>query len=140
MDAEDFVKLSAFACVLLKREMVEKIGYLDEFFHYGAEDTEYTNRAIRNGWKIAIATDVSLIQLINASECRAGITENARGYFHWRRNEGHSLVHLTKQELYNSTLLVRRWVKYKAPSVFLALKRLRSKFFALWRQFMNQKK
>lgn len=140
MDSKGFVEQVPFACVLLKRELVRTIGMMDESFRYGAEDCEYTDRAIRNGWKIAIARDVSLIHLVNSSENLFGIMENMRGDYHWRRNEGFSLLHLTKQELYNSTFLARRWVKNKAPSVFLTIKKLRTKFFPRWQKWMSRKK
>lgn len=140
MDPQGFVQQIAFACVLLKREILQSIGFMDESFRYGAEDCEYTDRAIRNGWKLAIAQDLSLIHLVNASENLRGITENVRGDFHWRRNEGYTLVHLTKQELYNSTFLPRRWVKNKAPIVFLTIRRIRSRLFPHWQELMNRKK
>lgn len=140
MDSEGYVQVAAFACVLLRREMVQIIGLMDESFRYGAEDTEYTSRALRNGWRIAIAREVKMTHLVNTSESLSGITENMRGDFHWRRNEGYSIIHLTKQELYNSTFLARRWVKFKAPSVYFKIRRLRSRFFPRWKEFMTRKK
>lgn len=38
--------------LLAKREVIEKIGFLNEFFFQGGEDYEYSHRAISNGYKV----------------------------------------------------------------------------------------
>lgn len=40
-----------FACVLIKRNLVERIGLLDERFFLYYEDVEYCHRARRAGWR-----------------------------------------------------------------------------------------
>jgi GT2 family glycosyltransferase len=51
-----------FPCVWLKREMLNKIGILDESVcpegYYGGEDVEYCMRARDNGWRTAITSEV----------------------------------------------------------------------------------
>lgn len=46
-----------FACVLLRREMIDEIGLLDErFTGYGCEDDDYCLRAQRAGWQLAVTS------------------------------------------------------------------------------------
>jgi hypothetical protein len=40
------------ACQLIRREALEKVGYLDENIFYGPEDIDYCIRMYRNGWKV----------------------------------------------------------------------------------------
>lgn len=48
----------AFFAALLRREMIERIGFLDPDFGLGlADDDEYCERARRTGWRIVIALD-----------------------------------------------------------------------------------
>lgn len=49
----------AFFCVLIKREVVDKIGYLDEKFEVGlGEDQDYCNRIRQAGYIIRLRIDV----------------------------------------------------------------------------------
>jgi GT2 family glycosyltransferase len=48
-----------FHCVLIKPEVIEAIGYLDEDFEYAyCEDDDYCQRAINMGFKLTYALDV----------------------------------------------------------------------------------
>ena len=42
----------SYWCVLLKREMIDRIGILDERFIHYCSDNEYNVRARKNGWKV----------------------------------------------------------------------------------------
>lgn len=45
-------------CMLIKREVIEKIGYLDEQFGVGCfEDDDYCRRAAESGYQLAVAAD-----------------------------------------------------------------------------------
>ncbi len=46
------IKMANAACVLVKKEVIEKIGIFDKFVPYYGEETDYCNRAIKNGFKI----------------------------------------------------------------------------------------
>ena len=46
--------------MLINREMVEEIGFLDDRFFAYNEDIDYSIRAIDNGWKITIDTDTQI--------------------------------------------------------------------------------
>ncbi|MEK5478228.1 glycosyltransferase [Paenibacillus sp. FSL R5-0407] len=55
---EHRLKLIGF-CMLIKREAVEKVGYLDERFTPGnCEDTDYSFRIIKTGYKIVYCKNV----------------------------------------------------------------------------------
>ncbi len=51
------IQWAAFACVLLKRSMIDRIGPLDEGYFLYFEDVEYCRRARTNGWRIGIVPD-----------------------------------------------------------------------------------
>ena len=57
-DSEPFHRL-VFFCVIIKREVLEKVGLLNEVFSPGNfEDDDYCLRAIEKGFKLGIAKDV----------------------------------------------------------------------------------
>lgn len=50
------------ACALfVRREVFEKIGFLDEHFFMYGEDVDFSLRALRCGYELGIATDTSII-------------------------------------------------------------------------------
>jgi hypothetical protein len=52
----------AFICVYIKRELIEKIGMLDEEFdEYGYDDVDYCRRAIKDGFTMAVTPAVKII-------------------------------------------------------------------------------
>lgn len=52
-----------FACALMRREMIEKIGLLDENFNMGYEDTDYCMRARKSGFSVLYNGKVCLEHL-----------------------------------------------------------------------------
>lgn len=49
----------AFTCVLIRREVLERVGYLDErFTGYGSEDDDYCWRVQRAGYKLGVTPEV----------------------------------------------------------------------------------
>ena len=63
-----YVDTVAFFCVAIKREVIEKVGLLDEDFGRGFfEDDDYCIRARNAGYKIAIADDVFVHHHLSAS-------------------------------------------------------------------------
>ena len=40
------------AFMLIRKELIEEIGYLDESFFIYCEDTDYCYRAIKAGWDV----------------------------------------------------------------------------------------
>jgi GT2 family glycosyltransferase len=132
IDSQGLVSVVAFACVLLKKSMVDHIGLLDEGFRFGSEDNEYCQRALSHGWKIAIASDVSLIHLANTSRDMRSLTEYMRGTLRIERMAAGDSFPTSKailSQLILVTDLPRRFTKYKAEPVFFKLRALRNRFF-----------
>lgn len=48
----DYYQWTSFACVLIKSEVIEQIGLLDDEFFMYFEDVEFSYRAIEAGWKV----------------------------------------------------------------------------------------
>ena len=62
------LRTAAFFCVMLRREVFEKVGPLDEAFGIGFfEDDDYCRRVEQAGWSIACAEDVFIHHHLSAS-------------------------------------------------------------------------
>ncbi len=62
------LRTAAFFCVMLRREVYEKVGDLDEAFGIGFfEDDDYCRRVEQAGWTIACADDVFIHHNLSAS-------------------------------------------------------------------------
>ncbi|OOG37406.1 glycosyltransferase [Rhodanobacter sp. C05] len=62
------LRTAAFFCVMLRREVYEKVGGLDEAFGIGFfEDDDYCRRVEQAGWTIACADDVFVHHNLSAS-------------------------------------------------------------------------
>ena len=63
-------------CMLVKREVIERIGYLDESFGIGGfDDTDYSMRAHRAGYRSVAIYDAYVYHRLHASFNRAGNRE-----------------------------------------------------------------
>jgi len=67
--------------MMIRREVIDEIGLLDEnIFMYG-EDIEYCLRAKRHHWDIAIQPKAKIVHLANASACSENaLTGEIKGY------------------------------------------------------------
>ena len=73
-------------CLMVKREVFEKIGIFDEsFFMYG-EDVEFCHRAEKNGFCIGIAKGALLYHRVNAS------SQNNSLFYEYHINRGHLIL------------------------------------------------
>jgi len=54
-------------CMMIRREMADRIGFLDETFFFGGEDLEYCFRVRRAGWKTVFLPDVKVSHVHGAS-------------------------------------------------------------------------
>lgn len=68
-DTPDFL---TWACVLLRAELVEEVGYLDESFFMYWEDVEFGLRVQKSRWEVAVASDAVLHHATSSSHARAG--------------------------------------------------------------------
>ena len=51
MTGLEAVRQLSFWCVLIKRQLIDEIGLLDERFIHYCSDNDYCNRAHKKGWK-----------------------------------------------------------------------------------------
>jgi len=62
----NYLQFVGFVFVYIKREVIEKVGYLDErFTGYGFEDIDYCYRVRKAGFKIAMTNDVTVKHGVN---------------------------------------------------------------------------
>lgn len=66
------VPWGTFACAMIRREMVEEIGKLDERFFNYSSDAEYCCRAWANNWEVWYTGDVTVYHHVGASEASGG--------------------------------------------------------------------
>lgn len=65
-----------FACSYIKREVIEKVGYLDEDFFAYFEDTDYCFRVKEKGYKVYYCGNVDLIHHQNVSTSVNKVSHN----------------------------------------------------------------
>lgn len=80
------------ACQLIRREVFEQVGLLDEAIFYGPEDADFCLRASMAGWKIAYLPQVSIIHK-------------------WRRITSRSLT--SRASRAHIRALIYFWLKYR---------------------------
>ncbi len=61
------------ACMLLRRELIEQIGLLDEQFFWGSEDVDYCWRAHKAGWQVLYTPQPEIIHAVGRSSDKAVI-------------------------------------------------------------------
>jgi GT2 family glycosyltransferase len=55
------------AAMLIRRQLTEKVGLLDEGFYWGSEDVDYCYRAHQAGWKVLYVPEPAITHKIGAS-------------------------------------------------------------------------
>jgi N-acetylglucosaminyl-diphospho-decaprenol L-rhamnosyltransferase len=58
---------ASFACVLIRREVLQQLGLLDEGFFMYFEDVEFCHRARKAGWKVLHHPDAHIVHLRGGS-------------------------------------------------------------------------
>jgi N-acetylglucosaminyl-diphospho-decaprenol L-rhamnosyltransferase len=58
---------TSFACVLLRHEMIDEVGLMDEGFFMYFEDVEYCRRAYKAGWEIVHSPQARVVHLRGGS-------------------------------------------------------------------------
>jgi len=79
---------TSFACVLIRREVFETVGLLDEGFFMYFEDVELSHRARQGGWKIVHDPEAQVIHLRGGSsplKAQARMRKRLPRYFHESR-------------------------------------------------------
>ena len=101
-------KASGF-CLLAKREVIDKIGGLDEQFGSGNfEDDDFCNRAFLSGYAIRIAQDVFIHHTGRQTFKGAGIDVNAKMFRNWE-------LYKIKWDIPKDTEMEQYWVPSRLP-------------------------
>lgn len=77
-----------FACVLLRRAMIEEIGTLDEGYFMYFEDVDFCQRARKAGWKVLYWPDSRMVHLMGRSSSvttKGGQAARAPRYYYEAR-------------------------------------------------------
>lgn len=84
----------AFVCVLIRREVIEKIGLLDEaFIGYGWDDVDYCRRAVVAGYKMAVTANASVLHGHGKYGCSASFSRTPR-------DQGNKAIYYNKWKAY----------------------------------------
>ncbi len=99
---EDFeVDYASGCCSLLRKELIEEIGFLDEnFFHYW-EETDWNLRARKKGWKVICSTKAKVWHKLSST---SGYKSPFSDYYFTR----------------NALILTKKHYPYFLPIVFLS--------------------
>jgi GT2 family glycosyltransferase len=98
VDKQYNIPILAFFCVAIKREIIEKIGLLDEAYGIGMfEDDDYCMRVKEQGYKLVCADDVFIHHHLSASfdknpEWKEQLFKKNKAIYEskWGKWEGHS--------------------------------------------------
>ncbi|MBL7068759.1 MAG: glycosyltransferase family 2 protein [Candidatus Omnitrophica bacterium] len=109
-------------CMLIKREVIEGIGYLDEIYGMGGfDDTDFSRRAYLKGYKCVCAKDAYVYHKWHTSFNKAGnreelVRQNEKIFFDkWGRyiRIGYPIIYRTKDDFYRdiniSLSMAREW-------------------------------
>ena len=113
-DATIEVDALSGSCMLIRREVVEEIGYLDEQFFAYQEDTDICSRARQAGWKVYYYPEAEIIHYGGQGGSRV---EPYRSIIEWHR----SYWLYYKKHLANDYFFLINWLYYLLMVVKLVL-------------------
>ncbi|MGA7836788.1 MAG: glycosyltransferase family 2 protein [Ignavibacteriaceae bacterium] len=115
-----YVDFVSGCCMLIKKEVFEKVGFLDEKYFLYLEDTDFCLRAINNGFKIYLVAGSNIYHKVNATTSR--------------ENSALPIYYTSRNRLYFSKKMLGKW--YYAVLWYLYVTMLPK--FILW-YFKDQK-
>jgi GT2 family glycosyltransferase len=102
--ADNEVEGVVFACAYIKREVIDRVGLLDEDFFAYFEDTDYCLRAKEQGYKTVCSGDVTLIHYQNVS-----MDENKMSFSNLFRRSQKMFKNKWRSKLANKYLDIIAW-------------------------------
>lgn len=97
----------AGSCMLVRREVIDDIGYLDERFFAYQEDADYCYRAHNAGWKVFYVPEAKIIHYGGLGGSRV---QPYRSIFEWHR----SYFLYYRKNLAENYLFIFNWIYYAA--------------------------
>lgn len=128
----------SFACVLLKAEMINEIGLMDEGYFMYREDNDYCRRANESGWQLRFEPDAQVVHLNQGASNQTIVKRLPKYYFESRTR--YFLKYYGRFGLLLANLLwnigrciylIREWVERK-PKVFHS-----TMWFDIWTGFFT---
>jgi GT2 family glycosyltransferase len=102
------------SCMLIRRQLIEQIGYLDERFFAYQEDADYCFQAKKSGWKVVYLPSSQIIHFGGQGGSRV---EPYRSIFEWHR----SYYLYYRKNLSNDYIFLFNWFYYLLMGLKLAL-------------------
>ncbi len=149
----DFVretKAVGGACIIIKKEVIQKIGYYDEHFFYGPNDIDYCFRANKAGFKVIYNGYAKSIH-VGSFSGRSGAKDFIYGHqsygqivFWFRHGKWFNKINTVKEQFIRA--FITRVDPYKAKSLHNTLfhvtfyKRVGSFFKSWWKAARDYKK
>ena len=106
------------ACLLARREAIEKVGGMDEAFFMFNEDVDWCRRMTLAGWRVAYVPDAVCVHRIGASRRRTAsrvILERHRGMIHYFHK--HHPIAPPLSWLADALILTRAWLMIAANAL-----------------------
>jgi GT2 family glycosyltransferase len=107
------------SCMLIRREVIRGIGYLDEGFFAYQEDADFCFRARQAGWKIFYVSEAELIHFGGEGGSRV---EPVRSILEWHK----SYLRYYNKHLAKDYFFLFNWLYYLAMLIKLAASLLRN--------------
>jgi GT2 family glycosyltransferase len=82
-DEVNEVEAVSGSCMMIRRETIDQIGFLDELFFAYQEDADFCFRARKAGWKIYYVPDAKIIHFGGQGGSKV---EVYRSIYHWHRS------------------------------------------------------
>jgi GT2 family glycosyltransferase len=80
------------ACMLVKSEVIQDVGKMDEDYFFYSEETDWCYRIKKKGWKVWYNTDAQIYHLGGGSSKRGSVIQLVRLYqgklLYFRKNHG----------------------------------------------------
>ncbi len=108
------------ACLMTRREVLERVGFLDEQFFLFNEDVDWCKRVREAGWKVVYLPAARVVHYIGASKDKipsALVIARHRGMVHYY------LKHLSRGPLWDQLVALLVWVRCGCHLFLNALRR-----------------
>jgi GT2 family glycosyltransferase len=116
LDEDEINEVEAVSgsCMVIRRELVEHIGYLDELFFAYQEDADFCFRARKAGWKVVY---VPRAQIIHFGGLGGSAVEVYRSIYQWHR----SYFLYYRKHLASDYFFLFNWLLYLLMGIKLLL-------------------
>jgi len=84
--------------MLIKREVLERVGFFDANYFAYLEDLDLCYRAMRGGWRLKVNRDVRILHKVGGSQRRTGGLSSSEIYYVTRNRLYFALKHLSPSE------------------------------------------